>query len=300
VTDLAPDPIDHAWLSNSGTEANEAAIKFARHATGRSKIIAMKNGFHGRTLGSLAATWKPKYRKGFEPLAGDFEFVSFDDEAELRDAIDEETAAVILEPIQGEGGINPASDAFLETAREATEAVDAALIFDEIQTGVGRTGTLWATEQTPVTPDIITAAKGIANGLPLGATMVQEWIAEDAGNHGSTFSGGPAIAAAGKATLETVQEKSLPSHAGTLGSTFKTELQEAVGESVKAVRGEGLMIGVQVKRGANRVVKDLAIDYGILALPAGRTVVRFLPPLIVDEADVKHTVEAMSEVIDEV
>ncbi|MBS3760547.1 aspartate aminotransferase family protein [Halodesulfurarchaeum sp.] len=300
VTDLAPEPIDHAWLSNSGTEANEAAIKFARHATGRSKIIAMKDGFHGRTLGSLAATWKPTYRDGFEPLADGFEFITFDDEAELRDAVDEETAAVILEPIQGEGGINPASDSFLEAAREATESVDAALIFDEIQTGVGRTGTMWATEQTPVTPDILTAAKGIANGLPLGATMVREWIAEDAGNHGSTFSGGPAIAAAGKATLETVTGDSLPAHAGTLGSTFKQKLQAAVGDSVKAVRGEGLMIGVQVKRGANRVVGNLAMNHGILALPAGRTVVRFLPPLIIGADEIERTVDAMSEVIDEV
>jgi acetylornithine/LysW-gamma-L-lysine aminotransferase len=300
VTELAPEGIDHAWLSNSGTEANEAAIKFARHATGRSKIIAMKDGFHGRTLGSLAATWKPKYRDGFEPLPEGFDFVTFADETELRNAVDEETAAVILEPIQGEGGINPASDSFLEAAREATEAVDAALIFDEIQTGVGRSGTLWATEQTPVTPDILTTAKGVANGLPLGATMVREWIAEDAGNHGSTFSGGPAIAAAGKATLETVREESLPDHAGTLGSSFRTKLQESVGDSVKAVRGDGLMIGVQLKRGANRVVGNLAMNHGILALPAGRTVVRFLPPLIIGEDEVDRTVDAMSEVIDEV
>lgn len=295
---LAPDPIDHAWLSNSGTEANEAAIKFARHATGRSKILAMKNGFHGRTLGSLSATWKPKYRDGFEPLAGGFDFVPFDDETELREAIDDETAAVIVEPIQGEGGIKPASEAFLTTAREATESVGAALIFDEIQTGMGRTGSMWVADQVGVTPDIITAAKGIANGLPLGATLVREWIAEDAGNHGSTFSGGPTIAAAAKATLETVREEELPVHAGALGERFKTDLEAAVGDQVKAVRGEGLMIGVQVKRGANGVVRDLAMDHQILALPAGRTVVRFLPPLIIEDAEVERTVSAVRDVID--
>ncbi|MDZ7850484.1 MAG: aspartate aminotransferase family protein [Halodesulfurarchaeum sp.] len=298
VADVAPDPIDHAWLSNSGTEANEAAIKFARHATGRSKVVAMKNAFHGRTLGSLAATWKPKYRTGFEPVAGGFEFVGYDDEAELREAVDEETAAVILEPIQGEGGINPASDAFLQAAREATESVGAALIFDEIQTGIGRTGTMWAAEQSGVTPDILTAAKGIANGLPLGATLVREWIAEDAGNHGSTFSGGPAIAAAGKATLETVRDEGLPAHAGTLGEQFQADLEAELGDAVRVVRGEGLMIGVQVKRGANRVVRDLAMQHQILALPAGRTVVRFLPPLIIDEMAVDRTVAAMADVID--
>lgn len=299
VTDLAPDPIDHGWLSNSGTEANEAAIKFARHATGRSKILATKNAFHGRTMGSLAATWKPKYRDGFEPLAGEFDFVTFDDEAALRDAVDEETAAVIVEPIQGEGGINPASEAFLEAARAATEEVGAALIVDEIQTGLGRTGDMWAIEGTDVAPDILTSAKGLANGLPLGATLVREWIAEDAGNHGSTFSGGPAIAAAGKATLETIVEEDLPDHAATLGEQFRSELEAAVGDSVKAVRGEGLMIGIQVKRGANSVVRDLAIEHDILALPAGRTVVRFLPPLIIEEEHVEQTVEAVRKVISE-
>ncbi|MFB6085893.1 MAG: aspartate aminotransferase family protein [Halodesulfurarchaeum sp.] len=297
LAELAPDPIDRAWLSNSGTEANEAAIKFARHATGRSKIVAMKNGFHGRTLGSLAATWKPKYREGFEPVAGDFEFVGYDDETELREAVDGETAAVILEPIQGEGGINPASESFLAAAREATESVGAALIFDEIQTGIGRTGRMWAADQSTVTPDILTAAKGIANGLPLGATLVREWIAEDAGNHGSTFSGGPAIAAAGKTTLETIRDEGLPAHARSLGDQFRADLEAELGDAVREVRGEGLMVGVQVKRGANRVVRDLAMEHRILALPAGRTVVRFLPPLIVEEADVERAVDALGDVI---
>ncbi|MFB6109529.1 MAG: aspartate aminotransferase family protein [Halodesulfurarchaeum sp.] len=299
VTEVAPEPLDHAWLSNSGTEANEAAIKFARHATGRSKVLAMKNAFHGRTLGSLAATWKPTYREGFEPLAGGFDFVTYEDEAELREAVDEETAAVIVEPIQGEGGINPADPAFLEAAREATEAVDAALIFDEIQTGVGRTGRMWAAERAGVTPDILTAAKGIANGLPLGATIVREWIAEDAGNHGSTFSGGPTVAAAGKTTLETIREQGLPERAGELGERFRERLRDTLGDAVREVRGEGLMVGVEVKRGANRVVRDLAMDHRILALPAGRTVVRFLPPLIVSEAELDRTVDAMAEVLAE-
>jgi acetylornithine/LysW-gamma-L-lysine aminotransferase len=299
VTDVAPEPLDHAWLSNSGTEANEAAIKFARHATGRSKVLAMKNAFHGRTLGSLAATWKPKYREGFEPVAGGFDFVTYEDEAELREAVDEETAAVIVEPIQGEGGINPADPSFLEAAREATEAVGAALIFDEIQTGVGRSGRMWAAQTAGVTPDILTTAKGIANGLPLGATIVREWIAEDAGNHGSTFSGGPVIAAAGKTTLETIRDQDLPARAGELGSHFQEELRQTLGDSVREVRGEGLMVGVEVKRGANRVVRDLAIEHQILALPAGRTVVRFLPPLTVSQAELDRTVEAMAAVVGE-
>ena len=294
---LAPDPISKVWLSNSGTEANEAALKFARHATGRSKILAMTRAFHGRTMGSLAATWNEKYRKGFEPLAGDVEFLPFDDPEALEEAVDDETAAVIMEPIQGEGGINPASPEFLETARALTEAHGAALVFDEIQSGLGRTGTMWASQHWDVVPDILTTAKGIASGLPLGATLVRDWIAEDAGNHGSTFSGGPTIAAAADATLETIEAEGLPSHAAEIGERLQTELESALGDSVREVRGEGLMVGVEVKRGANRAIKHLAMDEGVLALPAGRTVIRLLPPLIIDEDHVDRTVEAMERVV---
>jgi acetylornithine/LysW-gamma-L-lysine aminotransferase len=299
LAEIAPDPISNVWLSNSGTEANEAALKFARHATGRSKIVAMKQGFHGRTMGSLAATWKQKYKEGYGPLAGDVEFVPFEDPEALEEAVDEETAAVIVEPIQGEGGINPASEAFLRTARTVTDEKGAALVFDEIQTGVGRTGSMWASEQWDVVPDVLTTAKGIASGLPLGATLVRDWIAEDAGNHGSTFSGGPTIAAAAEATLETIQSEDLPSHASSVGDRLQRKLEAALGDAVRDVRGRGLMIGIEVKRGANRAIKHLAMDEQILALPAGRTVIRLLPPLIVEEDHVERTVEAMKRVVPE-
>ncbi|WP_436908800.1 aspartate aminotransferase family protein [Halosimplex marinum] len=297
LADTAPDPIDYTWLCNSGTEANEAALKFARSATGNSKIVATMKGFHGRTMGALATTWKSKYKKPYEPLMGDVEFVPYDDGDELADAVDDETAAVIVEPVQGEGGINPASAEFLRRAREATEEAGAALVFDEVQTGMGRTGTLWAAEQSGVVPDMITAAKGLGNGLPVGATLCREWIADNYGSHASTFSGGPVISAAAGATVSTIVEEDLPGHAGDVGAYMQEELEAAIGDEVREVRGEGLMVGVEVGRGANRALKELAMDHQVLALPAGRTVVRFLPPLTVTEAEVDRVVDAMAEVV---
>ncbi|WP_415379319.1 aspartate aminotransferase family protein [Halosimplex sp. TS25] len=297
LADSAPDPIDKTWLCNSGTEANEAALKFARSATGNSKIVATMKGFHGRTMGALATTWKSKYKKPYEPLMGDVEFVPYDDGDELADAVDDETAAVIVEPVQGEGGINPASAEYLQRAREVTEESGAALIFDEVQTGMGRTGTLWACEQSGVTPDILTAAKGLGNGFPVGATLCREWIADNYGSHASTFSGGPVISAAAGTTVSTVVEEDLPGHAGDVGAYMQERLEDEIGDQVRDVRGEGLMVGVEVGRGANRALKQLALNHGILALPAGRTVVRFLPPLTVSEEEVDQVVDATAEVV---
>ncbi|ELZ76997.1 acetylornithine aminotransferase [Haloferax larsenii JCM 13917] len=297
---LAPGDIENVWLCNSGTEANEAAMKFARSATGREKIVATKRAFHGRTLGSLALTWKQKYKKPYEPVAGGVEFVTYGDAEELAEAVDDETAAVFLEPIQGEGGINPATTEYLQTARDLTEDAGAALVFDEIQTGIGRTGTLWACEQAGVVPDILTSAKGIANGLPLGATLCADWIADGAASHGSTFSGGPVVCAAANATLDTIVEEDLPGHAGAVGEYLTSELEAAVEEHdlpVRDVRGDGLMVGVEVKRGANRTLKHLALSEQLLALPAGRTVVRFLPPLIIEEEHADRAVDAMTNVL---
>jgi acetylornithine/LysW-gamma-L-lysine aminotransferase len=293
----APGDVDYTWLCNSGTEANEAALKFARSATGRSEIIATTQGFHGRTMGALATTWKDEYKEPFEPLIGDVEFVPYGDEEAIEEAVDDETAAVILEPLQGEGGINPASTAYLQAVREHTSEHGAAMVLDEIQTGLGRTGTLWAAEAHDVVPDMLTTAKGLANGLPVGATLCREWIAESCGPHGSTFSGGPVVSAAANATLDELVEGDLPGHAADVGSYLREELEAALGDSVRDVRGSGLMVGVEVKRGANRALRDLALDHGLLALPAGRTVVRLLPPLVIDESHVDRAVEALAEVV---
>jgi len=297
LADTAPGPIGKVWLCNSGTEANEAALKFARAATGESKLVATMQGFHGRTMGSLATTWKSKYKKPYEPLAGDVDFVPYDDPEAMRAAVDEETAGVIVEPVQGEGGINPATEEFLVATREATEGVGAALIFDEVQTGMGRTGALWNSLRVPVVPDMITAAKGLGNGLPIGATLCRDWIAENYGSHASTFSGGPVISAAADATVSTIIEDSVPGNAAVVGDYLRTELEATLGEAVREIRGDGLMIGIEVGRGAMGHLKQLAMEEGVLALPAGRTVIRLLPPLTLTKTEADHVVDALEAVV---
>jgi acetylornithine/LysW-gamma-L-lysine aminotransferase len=297
LAETAPRTVDKVWLCNSGTEANEAALKFARSATGNSKIVATVRGFHGRTMGSLATTWKDKYKKPYEPLMGDVEFVPYDEPDAMAEAVDDETAAVIVEPVQGEGGINPASKEFLQTARVETATSGAALIFDEVQTGLGRTGSLWASEWTDVVPDMITSAKGLGNGLPVGATLCRDWIAEDYGSHASTFSGGPVISAAAHATVSTLVNEDVPGHAAEVGEYLREGLREELGDAAREVRGEGLMIGIEVKRGANRILRDLALEQQLLALPAGRTVVRLLPPLTLSKAEADEAIAALGEVI---
>jgi len=293
----APDGFESAWLCNSGTEANEAALKFARSSTGDSKIIAATRSFHGRTMGSLAATWKDTYKKPFEPLAGDVEFVPYGDSEELTEAVDEETAAVILEPIQGEGGINVPPAGYLECAREVTEEADAALVLDEVQTGMGRTGSMWACQNVGVTPDVLTTAKGLGNGLPVGGVVVRDWIADGAASHNATFSGGPVVTAAVHATISTLLEEEWPTHAAEMGEYLRGELEATLGDEVREVRGEGLLVGIELKRGANRAARDLAIDHQVLALPAGRTVLRLLPPLVIDTEEADRLVDALAAVI---
>jgi len=299
LAETAPGDLDNTWLCNSGTEANEAALKFARSATGNSKIVATMQGFHGRTMGALATTWKDKYKKPYEPLIGDVEFVPYDNAEALAEAVDEDTAAFIVEPVQGEGGINPASHDYLQAAREITEDAGAALVFDEVQTGMGRTGSLWACEQAGVVPDMLTSAKGLGNGFPVGATLVRDWVAENYGSHASTFSGGPVISAAAGATVSTMVEEEIPAHAGEVGDYLVNELEATLGEEVRDVRGEGLMIGVEVKRGANRYLKNLAMKHQILALPAGRTVIRLLPPLTITESEADQVVDALEDLLTE-
>lgn len=296
---LAPGDMDHIWLCNSGAEANEAALKFARHATGRSKIVATKRGFHGRTMGALSATWKQTYRDGFTPLVDGFEFVEYGDGAALAETVDDETAAVIVEPVQGEGGVVPAPDGYLEAVRERTEEVGAAMIVDEIQTGLGRTGSFWAVDREAVVPDILTTAKGLANGLPMGATLCREWIAEDSGDHGSTFSGGPLVSAAADATLKVIETNGLPAQAADVGGYLRSRLRDTVGEDVREIRGHGLLIGIEVKRGSNHLLRDLAMTHSVLALPAGRTVLRLLPSLVFDRDDVDSLVRALAAVLTE-
>lgn len=297
LSEFGPGDCSNVWLCNSGTEANEAALKFARSATGNEGVVATTRAFHGRTMGALSATWKSTYREAYEPLVPGFDFAAFGDGEALDDHVDENTAAIILEPIQGEGGVYPASDTYLQRARELADEVGAALILDEIQTGMGRTGSLWACQAAGVTPDIVTTAKGLANGLPIGTTLCRDWIADGAASHGSTYSGTPAVAAAAETTLQTIVDEDLPSRAARMGERLRDGLSDA-DVPIRDVRGSGLLVGIEVKRGAMSVLKDLALEEGVLALPAGRTVVRLLPPLVIEPDEIDRIVDAIAATVE--
>ncbi len=287
------------FLCNSGTEAVEAALKFARYSTGRSGIVAAMRGFHGRTMGALSATWNKKYRAPFQPLVPEFHHVPYNKPAALEAAVTDHTAAVLLEVVQGEGGIHPADAAFLETAQAVCRERGALLIVDEIQSGMGRTGKMFAFQHYGLQPDMVTLAKGIAGGVPMGAVLLGERVADlKPGIHGTTFGGNPLAAAAALATLEVMEEENLPQRAASTGAYFLERLQAIQSPLIREVRGLGLMIGVELKRKVAPYIQAL-MDQGVLALPAGLTVIRFLPPLVISRAQVDQVVEALQSVLTE-
>ncbi|MHA1603543.1 MAG: aspartate aminotransferase family protein [Candidatus Freyarchaeota archaeon] len=297
---IAPKGLTRTFLSNSGAEAVECAIKLARKYTGKKEIIAMTKGFHGRTLGALSATWEKKYRTPFEPLVPGFHHVRFGDADAVREAINENTAAVIVEPVQGEGGVNPAPEGYLEELREICDQKDTLLIFDEVQTGFGRTGEMFACMHWKVTPDIMTMAKGIAGGVPMGATIAKEEIMNvlKESEHASTFGGNPLACAAANATVDVIVEEKLPQRSKELGLRLKSKL-EAIKENSKAVRqvrGLGLMIGVELRfRVRDYVLK--AMEKGLLVLTSGLTILRLLPPLVITDEQIDKTAEILAEVL---
>jgi len=268
-------PGGRAWrifLCNSGAEAVEAAIKFARWRTGRREIIAARRAFHGRTMGALSATWNPAYRQPFEPLVPGFRHIPFNDVDALEAAIGPETAAVILEPVQGEGGVWPADPAFLQAARKLCDDRGALLIFDEVQTGFGRTGRWFAAEHYEVP-------------LPPGA-------------HGSTFGGNPLACAAALAVIETLRREQLVERAARLGAQFQERLRQIRSSLVREIRGLGLMIGVALRARATPILRRM-MEEGVLALPAGPDVVRFLPPLIVETHHLEQNASALERALHE-
>ncbi|HKI58293.1 MAG TPA: acetylornithine/succinylornithine family transaminase [Trueperaceae bacterium] len=293
-----PAPLERVFLCNSGSEANEAAFKWARAATGRRRFVAAKRGFSGRTLGVLPVTWEPKYREPFGPFGMEVSFVRYNDPDELRAVVDENVAAVVLEPVQGEGGIHPADPAFLEAAREVTADVGAMLIFDEIQCGVGRTGTFLASEAYGVSPDMATLAKGLAGGVPIGALLMTDAVASamPKGGHGTTFGGNPLASAAGLAVLQEIEGRDLMAHARRVGERLMAGLREAGGDRVREVRGRGLMVGMELKEKAAPIIASLR-DAGVLTIAGGATVIRFLPPLVISEAQVDRVVDRVAGVL---
>jgi len=284
--------MERVFLCNSGTEAVEAALKFARFSTGRSEVVAAMRGFHGRTMGALSATWNKKYRVPFEPLVPDFHHVPYNKPDALEEAITEETAAVLLEAVQGEGGIHPAQADFLETAQRLCRERGALFIVDEIQSGMGRTGKMFAFQHYGIQPDMVTMAKGLAGGIPIGAVLLGERVAPlKPGIHGTTFGGNPVAAAAALAALEVMEEEGLPQRAAEIGAYFLERLQAVKSPLIREVRGLGLMLGVELKRKVAPYIQAL-MEHGVLALPAGMTVVRFLPPLVIGREEVDKVVEA--------
>ena len=294
---------DRVFFCNSGTEANEAAIKLVRKfqlksgSISKKKIISFIHGFHGRTLGALSITEKAKFREPFAPLMGEVEFIEYNSVSALEKSIDASTAAVFLEPIQGEGGIIQATTEFLKAARALCDRVGAVLVFDEVQCGLGRTGKLWAHEWSGVTPDIMTLAKPLGGGLPCGAVLMTEKIAEamEPGDHGSTFGGNLLAMAAGLATLKEILRPGFLNQVHALGESMKSQLlalQSRYPTQILDVRGLGLMLGVEFSSPVAPLISRLS-EAGILAISSGEKVLRLLPPLVIDEAGIKTLIQAL-------
>lgn len=303
IAEVTPEGLEVSFFSNSGAESIECAIKVVRKYTGRKKLVATMRGFHGRTMGALSLTWKPEYRRGYEPLVPGVVHVPFGNIEKVKEVVDRETAAVFVEPVQGEGGVHVAPPGYLKALREICDDMGALLVFDEVQTGFGRTGKMFACEHWRVIPDIMCLAKGAAGGIPIGITIGKKDVMSSlsSGSHGSTFGGNPLAMAAAIATINVIVEERLPERAAVLGARFKDSLEEIIRKSQKAteVRGLGLMLGVKLRRAEadNLVIK--ALKKGVLLLTAGRSVLRLLPPLVISEEQVNRVVEVLEEILTE-
>lgn len=296
LTSLTPG-LERVFFCNSGTESIEAAIKFARLSTGRTGIIAAMRGFHGRTLGALSATWNKTYREPFIPLVPDFSHVPYNNIEALEKAVNEHTAAVILEPVQGEGGVHPAEPGYLQAALRICHEKGALLIIDEVQTGFGRTGKLFAYQHSGITPDILCCSKSLAGGIPMGAVLLGERVHNLVpGTHGSTFGGNPLACAAALAALSVIEEEALPQQAAEKGAYLMKKLRAIESPNIREVRGLGLMIGIEVRQKVTPYLKALQEKH-IIALNAGMTVIRLLPPLVISYAQLDQLADALAEIL---
>ena len=292
-----PIGMGRVFLCNSGTEAVESALKFARLSTGRPNIIAMMRGFHGRTMGALSVTYEPKYREPFEPLIAGVSHVPYDRIEALAAAMTDQTAAVIVEPVQGEGGVRPASPGYLAAVAALCAQHGALLIVDEVQTGFGRTGSLFAITQAGVTPDLLVMAKSMAGGMPMGAMAIHERLGGfTPASHGSTFGGNPLACAAARAALSAILTDDLSAEAARKGEALMQTLRAANLSKVREVRGAGLLIGLELKERVQPTLVAL-MERGVLALPAGPNVLRLLPPLVISDAELAEVVAVLRAVL---
>lgn len=296
---------DRAFFSNSGSEANETALKFARkwarqkYGKDKHQVVAFTGAFHGRSMGALSLTHKESYREPFQPLLTGVQFAEFNDEGSAEDHISDRTCAVFVEPVQGEGGVVPASPAFLKKLRQLCDQHSALLVFDEVQCGLGRTGRLWAHENYEIVPDIMTLAKPLAGGLPIGVTLIQEQVAEliGKGDHGSTFGGGPLVCAAGNLTLAMVNEPLLEKVREN-GQRLIAGLGKLPGGAIKEVRGSGLLVGVEFAGNVKPLIQA-ALKHGLVLINAGENVIRMCPPLTIGAEEIDEAVAILSMCIEE-
>ena len=296
---------DKVFFCNGGAEANEAAIKLARryshdkYGAGRFEIITMKNSFHGRTMATLTATGQDKVQKGYEPLLPGFSYVAFNNVEELERVVTDKTAAIMLEPIQGEGGVYAADRRYLKQVRDLCTQKDVLLIFDEVQTGMGRTGTLFAYEQLGVQPDIMTLAKALGGGVPIGACLATDSVAKafSPGSHASTFGGNPLACAAGLAVCRALLDGHILDHARRMGEYFSKGLSDCQSRHrvVREVRGIGLLQGLELAMDAKAVVSE-CLARGILINATGEHVLRFVPPLIITELEIDRLLDTLAQI----
>jgi len=293
---IAPAGLSQVHLNNSGAESVEAGIKFARKFTGRKGMVAMKGSYHGKSMGALSLTFNPKYRESFKPLVEKVTFSPYGDIDALQTAVDKDTAFVILEPIQGESGIHVPPDGFLQDVRKVCDENGSLLVFDEIQSGLGRTGRMWASEHWKTIPDIMCLAKGIAGGVPMGVTLVRPDILSvmKKGEHSSTFGGNPLACAAGTATLQALTQDGLVENAKNMGEKFLRGLNDLKSKHkiIREIRGKGLMIGVELKFEVKDILME-GIKKGLLLLYSGRNILRLLPPLVMSDEDVTKSLQIL-------
>ena len=299
LVSVLPSGLDRIFLCNSGTEAIEGAIKFARLSTGRTNIVAAMRGFHGRTYGALSATHKKDYRNSFLPLVPGFSHVPFENIEKMRTAVTAETAAIILEVVQGEGGVRPGSTDYFQAVRQLCDETGALLIIDEVQTGFGRTGRWFASEHVGIVPDMMALGKAIAGGVPMGAIAIGSRVTElPTGVHGSTFGGNALACAAAIATLQVIQEENLVERSAELGAYFQERLEQIDSPLIREIRTIGLMVGIELKVRAMPIVNEL-MARGVMTLTAGPTVLRLLPPLVITRAQLDSVVEILEAVLAE-
>jgi len=293
---ITPKNLKRAFLCNSGTETIEAAIKFARFTTKKKEFITAMRGFHGRTMGSMSATFNPEYRKDFEPIVPGFKYVPFNNFEKLKDAVSDDTAAILLEVVQGEGGIHVGSADYFRQVRQLCDEKNILLILDEVQSGFCRTGRMFACNHFDLEPDILCLAKAIAGGVPMGAVVCAEKIQPPMGKHGSTFGGNPLACAAGIAAIDFMIESKLDEQARDKGEFFVGKLKQHPFANVREIRHLGLMIGIELKEKSQPYLVKL-MEQGVLAMPAGATVLRFLPPLVITRDELDFVARKVIEVL---